>query len=176
MDDDDSGNIETIELKQAFNQISVNFSAIFQGEQTDKEQTLKKKKSLTESDINSIIEKVDYDGNGLIDYSEFLTHTLTKKQLSQQNVTMFFNIMQAKGDAGRAQEELELAGNHQDGMPLSAELISSYFLVCGRNRSLEDIKEMMEEDKTGLVEDKGISEENFYDFMTSFLKGEISQE
>jgi len=39
------------------------------------------------------LEKIDFDGNGVIDYSEFLTHALGWKQLSKINVECFFKNM-----------------------------------------------------------------------------------
>ena len=48
---------------------------------------------MTEAEIDVIINKVDHDKNGYIEYSEFLTHSITHKQMSEKNVMMFYNIM-----------------------------------------------------------------------------------
>jgi hypothetical protein len=48
---------------------------------------------LTEDHINEILKKVDQDNNGSIEYSEFLAHSMTRKQLSEKNIQSFFNIM-----------------------------------------------------------------------------------
>ena len=53
---------------------------------------------MSESMIDTIINKVDHDQNGKIDYSEFLTHSLTKKQLSEENIEMFYKIMEGNKD------------------------------------------------------------------------------
>lgn len=43
--------------------------------------------------INEILEKVDQDKNGSIEYSEFLAHSMTREQLSEKHIRSFFNIM-----------------------------------------------------------------------------------
>jgi calcium-dependent protein kinase len=47
---------------------------------------------LTTDEIRDIINKVDCDGNGYIEYNEFLTSTVEKNtMLSKQNLMMAFN-------------------------------------------------------------------------------------
>lgn len=41
--------------------------------------------------INEIKNIIDADGNGQIEYSEFLAHSLTKDHVSEQNVRVLFN-------------------------------------------------------------------------------------
>ena len=48
---------------------------------------------ITKEEINRILEKVDSDHSDAIEFSEFLTHSLTSIQLSHENVRSFFNIM-----------------------------------------------------------------------------------
>lgn len=45
----------------------------------------------SEEEIDEIISKVDHNKKGLIEYSEFLAHTLTDKQLSSKNLKLFFD-------------------------------------------------------------------------------------
>jgi len=46
--------------------------------------------------LEDIVSKIDSDGNGSVEYSEFLTHALGRKQLSETNLKSFFMIMQPK--------------------------------------------------------------------------------
>ena len=67
MDVDNGGDIEMSELKKAYEYLNEQpgFSHI------------------SEEKINEILDKVDQDNNKLIEYSEFLAHALTEKQLSK---------------------------------------------------------------------------------------------
>jgi hypothetical protein len=47
-------------------------------------------KNVSNLQIEAIINKVDIDGNKLIEYSEFLAHSLTKHHLTESNVKAFF--------------------------------------------------------------------------------------
>lgn len=69
MDEDDSGTIELQELIQAYTQI-----------ETD----------LDQEAIERICKKVDIDGNNEIEYSEFVAHCLTSKQLTSENIKAYF--------------------------------------------------------------------------------------
>jgi len=48
---------------------------------------------LTDEKIRSLLDAVDQDQNGGIDYSEFLAHSLTANQLSEKNIRLFFDVM-----------------------------------------------------------------------------------
>ena len=43
--------------------------------------------------MQDLLEKIDFDGNGEIEYSEFLALTLTSKQLSKSNLKSFFGVL-----------------------------------------------------------------------------------
>lgn len=53
----------------------------------------KKLSVLEDDEINTILTKVDVDGNSTIEYSEFVAHALTNKQLSHRNLQLFFDQM-----------------------------------------------------------------------------------
>lgn len=46
-----------------------------------------------EEEAKSILDKVDYDKNGEINYSEFLSGTLTKEHLSKDNIQKLFKFL-----------------------------------------------------------------------------------
>lgn len=50
-------------------------------------------KRLQSTILEDIVSKIDSDGNGSVEYSEFLTHALGRKQLSESNLRSFFMIM-----------------------------------------------------------------------------------
>lgn len=77
MDIDNGGDIEIAELKKAYEYLNSQegFTPI------------------TEEKIDEILEKVDQDKNGLIEYSEFLAHALTEKHLNREVLGQFFKIM-----------------------------------------------------------------------------------
>jgi calcium-dependent protein kinase len=53
---------------------------------------------LTDEEIGEILTKIDADGNGYIEYNEFLTSTVEKsKMLSQQNLKQAFNEFDRDG-------------------------------------------------------------------------------
>ena len=48
---------------------------------------------LTSEQIDIILEKIDNDKNNEIEYIEFLAHSLSPKQLNEENLHAFFNTM-----------------------------------------------------------------------------------
>jgi len=108
MDDDNTGSIEVEELKQAFEDIREQYedakrkdrrvsqkrnaanNAALENMQTLKVDLLD---GLTDEKIRSLLDAVDQDQNGGIDYSEFLAHSLTANQLSEKNIRLFFDVM-----------------------------------------------------------------------------------
>ena len=71
MDIDNSGSIEVQELRDAFMKIKSN---------TPTKSSSQEELSQVDMDrIDEIIKKIDYDGNGSVDYTEFLAHSLTEK-------------------------------------------------------------------------------------------------
>lgn len=62
----------------------------------------------TSIDLKAILEGVDADGSGMIDYTEFLAATLDKKHyLQRDNCWAAFCIFDADGDGNITQEELQ---------------------------------------------------------------------
>ena len=80
------------------------------------------------SDVNfdELLEKIDADGNGEIEYSEFLAHTLSSKQLNDKNLYSFFNSM---------------IPHDQAEAYLNAQIIKDYLEKCGHKYELEEIKD-----------------------------------
>lgn len=67
--------------------------------------------------IEKILHKIDFDQNGIIDYDEFLAHSLTKKQLTVENLSSFFEIMlpleneEADSDNSSSYEDSNYSGH-----------------------------------------------------------------
>ena len=49
----------------------------------------------TEEEIESIIRRVDYDNNGEINYSEFLSGTIDQKLINETNLFQLFKFLDA---------------------------------------------------------------------------------
>lgn len=98
------------------------------------------KSGLKESaaEIQAILEEVDSDGSGVIDYTEFLAATLDKKVYQQQNVCwQAFRTFDRNGDGRISKDEIANILNGEDGKDVQA---------CA-NRDLADI--MKDIDKNG---------------------------
>lgn len=105
--------------------------------------------------IQAILEKIDFDQNGVIDYSEFLTHALGWKQLSKINVACFFKAMIPRSGSkefnDRQQDNISSSDSSSDdtrGEYLNAKIIHEYFTMCGRVMQLPDIEKLMNEVET----------------------------
>merc|ERR1719327_2613700 len=104
-------------------------------------------------DLQQIMEQVDSDGSGVIDYTEFLAATLDKKQYIQEDVCWSaFRIFDKNGDGKISMAELEAvlaSGNVEEAMGASA------------------VKELMKE-----VDTNGDGEIDFNEFMQMMRKQE----
>jgi Ca2+-binding EF-hand superfamily protein len=74
IDVDHSGWISIDELKSAF-------------------KTIHTSGSFTDESVENIMRNVDLDHNGEINYSEFLSVTLDKKQLKEENIRALFKVL-----------------------------------------------------------------------------------
>merc|ERR1719420_1479184 len=103
-------------------------------------------------DLQQIMEEVDSDGSGVIDYTEFLAATLDKKSYMQEDVCWSaFRVFDRNGDGKISKEELEAvlgSGNVEEAMGANA------------------IKELMKE-----VDANGDGEIDFNEFM-QMMRGE----
>merc|ERR1719460_3196858 len=72
------------------------------------------------ADLKQIMQEVDSDGSGVIDYTEFLAATLDKKQYIQEDVCWAaFRVFDQNGDGKISQKELNNvlnSGNIEDAM------------------------------------------------------------
>lgn len=99
MDKDNGGDISTDELREAYQLLNKNnwfTSDVFKNSYTNEKAmktNFKTYQPISNEKINEILSKVDQDGNGQIEYSEFLAHALTGKQLSKKNLQSFFQTM-----------------------------------------------------------------------------------
>ena len=121
---------------------------------------------LDDDRINQILDKVDVDKNGTIEYSEFLAHSLTSKQLSHRNLQLFFDQMKpAIKDEGKV-EEGATAKKY-----LTVKLMHEYMVKCARTVKESKLKKMIK--GTILEQEDGIIDfECFKTFMMSFLMDE----
>ena len=163
MDEDQGGTIEVDELEEAFKSISEEFKVLHQRDQDgtlsdqdletikhffpNKEDPLEyfRQLNLPEGDeIHELLQRVDVDNDSKIQYSEFLTHTLTDEHLSEKNIRLFFEIMGPK-----------------DGY-LDDESIQAYFARCGKFNLVQDMMK-----KSGL--NNKLSFDDFYNFMRQVI-------
>merc|ERR1719359_1680803 len=102
-------------------------------------------------DLQQIMEQVDSDGSGVIDYTEFLAATLDKKQYIQEDVCWSaFRVFDRNGDGKISMAELETvlaSGNVEEAMGANA------------------VKELMKE-----VDTNGDGEIDFNEFMQMMRK------
>ena len=78
IDIDHSGLISIQELKKAFSNLGID--------------------KMNEEQIEQIVRRVDYDQNGEINYSEFLTGTINEVHLSEENLHQLFNHLDVFND------------------------------------------------------------------------------
>merc|ERR1719301_231273 len=106
-------------------------------------------------DLQQIMEQVDSDGSGVIDYTEFLAATLDKKSYMQKDVCWSaFRVFDRNGDGKISMAELEqvlASGNVEEAMGAGA------------------VKELMKE-----VDTNGDGEIDFQEFMQMMRKQDAS--
>ena len=87
--------------------------------------------NITEQKIQEVYKNIDQDLNGQIDYMEFLSHSLTEKQLSEMNLKLFFDSMLSQDE------------NTEDKDLIDSELIHKFFIKCGKIIDLQKLKNLM---------------------------------
>lgn len=65
------------------------------------------------------------------------------------------------------QVEGENPGNNQDLRVINSQILQAFFVICGKNKTIEEIDEML-----GDNFEKDIDFDSFYKFMLSFLPNE----
>jgi Ca2+-binding EF-hand superfamily protein len=108
MDHDNTGTIEIDELKEAFNKIKKQYDENKEKSDENKsksecenfdDQNVKSGdewaflEKLTHDRLEEILQNVDQDSSGSIEFVEFLTHSLTEKHLCDKNIQVFFDVM-----------------------------------------------------------------------------------
>jgi len=108
------------------------------------------------ADLQQIMEEVDADGSGVIDYTEFLAATLDKKSYMQEDVCWSaFRVFDRNGDGKISLAELEQVLSSGD---VEAQM--------GANA----VKDLMKE-----VDENGDGEIDFQEFMTMMRKQETAK-
>lgn len=119
---------------------------------------------LTSEQIDVILKKIDTDGNKEIEYIEFMAHSLSRKQLNEENLSAFFHTM-------LPEKEYRM----EDGViTLNAPTIQKYCQKSGRVYDLSQINEMMDEVNSKLEKEffdstSDIDFGTFYRFITEFI-------
>lgn len=100
---------EVRELREQFNLIDQDGTGLIKVSELS--QVLKKKKlSMSDTDIKSLIEEMDYHNNGMINYSEFLSATIDLKSfLTEQRLLAVFNQFDTDGSQKITEENIYLA-------------------------------------------------------------------
>merc|ERR1712032_442629 len=88
-------------------------------------------------DLHQIMEDIDSDGSGVIDYTEFLAATLDKKLYSQEDVCWSaFRMFDKNGDGKISQDELKIVlgdDSVKDACSGSAQAIAKLIQQCDNN-------------------------------------------
>mmetsp|Transcript_99269 Transcript_99269/g.155225 ORF Transcript_99269/g.155225 Transcript_99269/m.155225 type:complete len:519 (+) Transcript_99269:60-1616(+) len=108
-------------------------------------------------DLQQIMEEVDSDGSGMIDYTEFLAATLDKKEYLQEDVCWAaFRVFDRNGDGKISTEELRLVLGDED-------------VSDAMHASAESLKKIIED-----IDTNGDGEIDFQEFM-QMMRGKNTQ-
>lgn len=79
--------------KSTFKAIDKDYSGLISSGELKKAFSHSLKGDISEDEINKIIKRVDYDNNGEINYSEFLSCTIDETNLSEHNLYELFKYL-----------------------------------------------------------------------------------
>jgi len=100
------------------------------------------------ADLQAIMEQVDSDGSGMIDYTEFLAATMDRKTYLQEDVCWAaFRVFDRNGDGKISKEELKMVLGDDD-------------LASGMGKTAQDLQALMAE-----VDTDGDGHIDFKEFM-----------
>ena len=107
---------ETKELREVFREIDTNGDGKLSREELMHEYLKTMGIEEAKAEVDKIMEKVDTDGSGFIDYTEFLKASLDmKKVLSIQNLEMAFSVFDTDSSGKISAEEIKrMLGNGSD--------------------------------------------------------------
>ena len=149
MDEDNTGTIEIDELKQAYESLNkIKESLQTRDPRTEAERIFQNEEweILSTEKIDEILNKVDQDKNGCIEYSEFLAHCLTGKHLSRDNLLGFFRIMLPLNKTKHERDEAsESMNEYITQNTIDAETVKDFFQRSGKVISVEEAKDMMDQ-------------------------------
>ena len=98
-----------------------------------------------------IVKQLDHDGNGTIEYSEFLAETLSEKCLDKYSLRLFFNQFQNVGKDPNERflfpyNDLDMEKLHEDEkLKISISEVQGFFRKCGRVIGTKEIGLLIEE-------------------------------
>mmetsp|Transcript_14175 Transcript_14175/g.24939 ORF Transcript_14175/g.24939 Transcript_14175/m.24939 type:complete len:109 (-) Transcript_14175:99-425(-) len=95
------------------------------------------------ADFESVLDGLDTDGSGSIDYSEFLASTLSRKQyLKEEAAWAAFRMFDKDGDGQITKEELALVLEDKD-LAISLEIMKEVDTDKSGSISFEEFKVML---------------------------------
>lgn len=104
-----------------------------------------------DKEIDMIVKQLDHDGNGTIEYSEFLAETLSEKCLDKYSVRLFFNQFQNVGKDPNQRFLQDLNDLDMDKLDddekltISIPELQGFFRKCGRVIGIKQIGLLIKE-------------------------------
>jgi calcium-dependent protein kinase len=139
------------ENRRTFQTIDIDHSGSIDKQELKKALTLLvEEEEMSEQDFEELANKVDFDRNGTISYSEFLACTLSRSQLDQANLQNLFVYLDIFGVGYLTKESLLMS-----------------FRRRGKTTKPEEISQMMTE--MGLDPESKLTYETFTNLMNDIL-------